>query len=78
MGREMSPDKAQSTSLSRHTNRNLFVAPRHLALISKRQFFIVDLGSRRVVHVGVTRHPTDAWVAQQPREATPFGTRLRS
>jgi len=37
-------------------------------------FFIVDLGSRRVVHVGVTRHPTDAWVAQQRREATPFGT----
>jgi len=36
-------------------------------------FFIVDLGSRRVVHVGVTRHPTDAWVAQQLREATPFG-----
>jgi len=40
-------------------------------------FFIVDLGSRRVVHVGVTRHPTDAWVAQQLREATPFGTALR-
>jgi len=37
-------------------------------------FFIVDLGSRRVVHVGVTRHPTDAWIAQQLREATPFGT----
>jgi putative transposase len=36
-------------------------------------FFIVALGSRRVVHVGVTRHPTDAWVAQQLREATPFG-----
>jgi len=36
-------------------------------------FFIIDLGSRRVVHVGVTRHPTDAWVAQQVREATPFG-----
>jgi len=36
-------------------------------------FFIVDLGSRRVVHVGVTRHPTDVWVAQQLREATPFG-----
>ncbi|HET8630052.1 MAG TPA: hypothetical protein VFL91_21740 [Thermomicrobiales bacterium] len=32
-------------------------------------------GSRRVVHVGVTRHPTDAWVAQQLREATPFGER---
>ena len=40
-------------------------------------FFVVDLDSRRVVHVGVTRHPTDAWVAQQLREATPFGTAPR-
>jgi len=40
-------------------------------------FFIIDLGSRRVVHVGVTRHPTDAWVAQQLREATPFGVAPR-
>jgi putative transposase len=36
-------------------------------------FFTVQLGSRRVVHVGVTRAPTDAWVAQQLREATPQG-----
>jgi putative transposase len=36
-------------------------------------FVIVEIGSRRVVHVGVTRHPTDAWVAQQLREATSFG-----
>ncbi len=36
-------------------------------------FFIIELGSRRVVHCGVTRTPTDAWVAQQLREATPFG-----
>lgn len=35
-------------------------------------FFIMELGSRRVVHVGVTCHPTDAWLAQQLREATPF------
>jgi transposase InsO family protein len=40
-------------------------------------FFVVALGSRRVVHVGVTRHRTDAWVAQQLREATPFGQRPR-
>ncbi len=40
-------------------------------------FFVVALGSRRVVHVGVTRHPTDAWVAQQLREATPYGERPR-
>ncbi len=37
-------------------------------------FFIVELGSRRVVHIGVTRSPNEAWVAQQLREATPFGT----
>jgi transposase InsO family protein len=36
-------------------------------------FFIVELATRRVVHVGVTRHPSDAWVAHQLREATPFG-----
>ncbi len=40
-------------------------------------FFLVELGSRQVVHVGVTRHPTDAWVAQQLREATPYGERPR-
>ncbi len=40
-------------------------------------FVIVEHASRRVVHVGVTRHPTDAWVAQQLREATPFGTAPR-
>ncbi|HEX2910600.1 MAG TPA: DDE-type integrase/transposase/recombinase [Chloroflexia bacterium] len=36
-------------------------------------FFIVELASRQVVHFGVTRHPTDEWVAQQLREATDFG-----
>jgi putative transposase len=36
-------------------------------------FFIVHLGSRRVVHVGVTRNPSATWVAQQLREATPPG-----
>jgi len=36
-------------------------------------FFIIDLHTRRVIHVGVTRSPTDAWTAQQLREATPFG-----
>src|SRR5215468_1224647 len=36
-------------------------------------FFIIELKSRRVIHVGVTRSPSDAWVAQQLREATPYG-----
>ena len=36
-------------------------------------FFIIDLHTRQVIHVGVTRSPTDAWTAQQLREATPYG-----
>jgi len=35
-------------------------------------FFIIELHSRRVIYVGVTRSPTDAWTAQQLREATAF------
>jgi hypothetical protein len=35
-------------------------------------FVIIELGSRRVVYFGVTRSPTDAWLAQQLWEATPF------
>ena len=36
-------------------------------------FFLIELKSRRVIHVGVTHSPTDAWTAQQLREATAFG-----
>jgi transposase InsO family protein len=36
-------------------------------------FVIIELESRRLLHFGVTRSPNDAWVAQQLREATPFG-----
>jgi len=36
-------------------------------------FFITLLHSRRVIHVVVTRSPTDVWTAQQQREATPYG-----
>jgi putative transposase len=35
-------------------------------------FVIVHHESRRVVHLGVTEHPREEWVAQQLREATPF------
>jgi putative transposase len=35
-------------------------------------YFIIELGSRRIVQYGVTRSPSDFWVAQQVREATPF------
>jgi len=36
-------------------------------------FFLIELESRRVVQVGVTRSPSQAWTAQQLREATPWG-----
>lgn len=35
-------------------------------------FFILELSLRRVVQFGVTRHPTNVWVARQRREATPY------
>lgn len=41
---------------------------RHLYL-----HFIIELGTRRIVHVGVTDEPDQTWVAQQWREATPNG-----
>jgi hypothetical protein len=44
---------------------NLFFHQVHL-------FIIVELASRRVAYFNVTAHPTDAWVAQYLRDATPF------
>jgi putative transposase len=35
--------------------------------------FLIELKTRRVIHVGVTRAPSDPWVAQQLREATRLG-----
>jgi len=35
-------------------------------------FLIIEPQSRKVIHVGVTRSPTDAWTAHHLREATAF------
>jgi putative transposase len=36
-------------------------------------FVIIEHHSRRILHYGVTRAPSDQWVAQQLKEATGFG-----
>jgi putative transposase len=38
-------------------------------------FFLIELQSRKVIHVGVTRCPTDAWTAQQLRKRLRMDTR---
>ncbi len=50
-----------------------FLAVTDLFFRSLYPFFIIELHSRKVIHVGVTRSPTDAWTAQQRRFATAFG-----
>lgn len=34
---------------------------------------MLELKTRRIIHTGVTKYPTDEWTAQQLREATPWG-----
>ncbi len=36
-------------------------------------FFVVDVNTKEVLHVGVTREPSQAWTAQQLRQLTPYG-----
>src|SRR5918911_342500 len=73
--RSRPPGQSWATFLRNHTHAIWacdFLQVTDLLFRPLFAFFIVELGSRRVVHVGVTRHPTDQWVAQQLREATPY------
>ena len=36
-------------------------------------FVVMELKTRRIIHTGVTKYPTDEWTAQQLQEATPWG-----
>jgi hypothetical protein len=36
-------------------------------------FVVIELKTRRIIHTGVTKYPTDEWTAQQLREATCAG-----
>lgn len=37
-------------------------------------FFVVDVNTKQVIHVAVTREPNERWTAHQLRQLTPFGT----
>ena len=50
----------------------IFVPVATLFFKTIHAFVIVNHKSRRVVHFGVTDHPTDEWINQQVRDATPF------
>ena len=72
--------QAWSTFLRNHAHEVWacdFLPVTGLRFRSVYAFFVIAPGSRRVVHVGVTRHPAGRWVAQQLREATPYGERPR-
>ena len=72
----LSPKQAWSTFLRNHAWDIWavdFLQTHDLFFRTIFVFFIIELGSRRLMHFGVTRSPTDAWVAQQLRKATSFG-----
>ena len=47
--------------------------PQHTAFFAVAYIFVImEIGSRRIVHVNVTSNPTLPWVKQQIREATGF------
>ncbi len=37
-------------------------------------FFVIDVNTKQVIHVAVTREPSQRWTAQQLRELTPFAS----
>jgi putative transposase len=77
----LSPKQSWSTFLRNHAKDIWaadFLQTHDLFFRTIFVFFIVELGSRRLMHFGVTRTLSDAWVAQQLREATPFGEGMTS
>jgi transposase InsO family protein len=79
MNRKVSPSpsgQTWSTFLKNHASQIWacdFIQVIDIIFRSLFVFVIIEHASRRIVHVAVTSHPSDAWVAQQLREATPWG-----
>ena len=73
-------DQRWSTFLRNHANA--IVACDFLVAITATfrllyVFVVIEHGSRRLVHVNVTAHPTAAWALQQLREAVGYGDDYR-
>jgi putative transposase len=71
-----SSGQSWATFLRHHTGQIWACAFLHVTDLCFRSLcalFISALQSRRVLYVGVTRSPPDAWTAQHLREATPYG-----
>jgi transposase InsO family protein len=65
-----------ATFLRNHADRTWacdFIQTYDLLFRQVYAFFIVHVASRRAIHVAATRHPTQAWTAQQLRHATMDG-----
>jgi putative transposase len=69
-GRNGGGDQRWATFLKNHAERMWvcdFIQTHDLLFRQVHAFFLVHLASRRVVYVAATRHPTQAWTAQQLR-----------
>src|SRR5215468_11365339 len=67
---------SRATFVKNHAERMWacdFIQTHDLLFRQLYAFFLVHLASRRVVHLAATRHPTQAWTAQQLRNATMDG-----
>jgi len=75
-GRNGGSGQRWATFLKNHAERMWvcdFIQTHDLLFRQVYAFFLVHLASRRVVHIAATRHPTQAWTAQQLRNATMDG-----
>lgn len=71
-------DQRWSTLIRNHANSTLamdFAVDYFPSLTGKLRcvwiLAVLEIGSRRLVHIEATEHPTREWIAQQLREATP-------
>jgi len=74
MGQEQQKGQRWSTFLANHMRVtaacNFFVVPT-VSFKMLYAFVVLSHDRRRIVHVGVTAHPTAEWTARQVREAFP-------